>query len=113
MPVAPVFCGAYLLAFGIVALGIVVVVVPGAVAVGSPGEVVVALGVVVVDVPVALGACVAAKAAPAPSAVRTTAKVAFLAAMFIKFLRLRAPFRANQQTLRVPRCSALPRNRPT
>jgi len=84
IPVAAVFCGAYLLAFGIVAPG-VVVVVPGAVAAGFPGDVVV-VPVVVVPVVVVppMGACVAANAAPAPSAVSTTAKVAFLAAMFIR-----------------------------
>jgi hypothetical protein len=78
---------------GIAPPGVVVVVVPGAVAGGIPGDVVVVLGVVV---PVAgalpTGAPVAAKAAPAPSAVSTTAKVAFLAAMFIGFLRLGARF---------------------
>lgn len=69
--------GAYVFAFGIV----VVVVVPGAVAGGLPGDVVVAD---VPDVAVPAGACVAANAAPAPSALSTTAKVAFLAAMFIE-----------------------------
>jgi len=74
--------------FGIAAPG---VVVPGAVAGGFPGIVVVVpvgdVVVAVVDVPVVVppvGACVAANAAPAPSAVSTTAKVAFLAAMFIE-----------------------------
>ena len=73
-------CGAYLFEFGMAAL----VVVPGAVAGGIPGEVVVvpAEGMPLVVPP--MGACVAANAAPAPSAVRTTAKVAFLAAMFIR-----------------------------
>jgi hypothetical protein len=88
-PVAP-FCGAYIFEFGIVAF----VVVPGAVAGGIPGVVVevgaVPVGVVAVvevpDVVVALvvpGAAVAANAAPPPIAARTTAKAAFLAAMFM------------------------------
>ena len=81
MLVPLVFWVAYLFAFGMVAL----VVVPGAVAGGFPGDIVV---VPVVVVPVAvvppIGACVAANAAPAPSAVSTTAKVAFLATIFIK-----------------------------
>ena len=83
IPVAPVFCGAYVFEFGIVAPG-VVVVVPGAVAGGMPGDAVV---VPVVDVPLVVppvGAAVAVNAAPAPSAVNTKAKVAFLATIFIE-----------------------------
>ena len=84
IPVAPVFCGAYVFEFGIVAPG-VVVVVPGAVAGGMPGDAVVV--VPVVDVPLLVppvGAAVAVNAAPAPSAVNTTAKVAFLATILIE-----------------------------
>jgi hypothetical protein len=81
IPAVPVFCGAYVFALGIVALG---VAVPGAVAGGIPGVVVVVPVVVVPLVVPAAGGCVAANAAPAPSAVSTTAKVAFLAAIFIR-----------------------------
>src|ERR1700743_3256515 len=66
-----------------VALGVVVVVVPGAVAGGMPGDDVVVPGAVVVVPAPPAGAAVAANAAPTQSAVSTTAKVAFLAAMFI------------------------------
>jgi len=85
IPVAPVFCGAYVFEFGIVAPG-VVVVVPGAVAGGMLGDAVVVV-VPVVAVPLVVppvGAAVAVNAAPAPSAVNTTAKVAFLATIFIE-----------------------------
>jgi len=110
MLVPLVFWGAYLFAFGIDAVGVVVVVVPGAVAGGLPGEVVVVVVVPVVDVP-PMGACVAANAAPAPSAVSTTAKVAFLAAMFIEvpsvWLRHSALLSKRRERRDVPNCPGI------
>jgi hypothetical protein len=82
------FCGAYMLEFGIVVIG--VVVAPGVVAGGAPGIVVpiaVAPDVVIPGVAVAVVPPVWERAAPAPIAARTTANAAFLAAiLMVEFL---------------------------